>query len=148
VKHGMSRTKVYQVYRAMLARCLSPNHPQYDDYGGRGIAVCERWMAFENFLADMGEPPDGMTLDRLENNKGYEPGNCAWRTRRQQQNNMRSNRVLELDGRSMTASEWARELGWSINTIHSRVKAGWDDRRILTTPVSSKFAPNKYKANR
>lgn len=87
--HGMTHTPTHQSWRGMRERCFSPGHRNYDIYGGRGIAICERWLEFENFLADMGERPKGKTLDRIDVNGDYEPGNCRWATAAEQRANQR-----------------------------------------------------------
>jgi hypothetical protein len=109
--------RVYQAWKAMRQRCTNPYYPHYH---GRGIKVCERWDSFENFLADMGEPPEGMSLDRKNVDGNYEPGNCRWADKVTQMNNRRDTVRVEVDGRSQTFSQWAAELGVSRETLRQR----------------------------
>jgi hypothetical protein len=92
--HGMHQTLIYFVWRSMLQRCSNSNAPFYNRYGGRGIKVCERWNKFENFLEDMGERPEGMTIDRINNDGNYEPNNCRWVTHKENCNNRGSKKAL------------------------------------------------------
>lgn len=103
-------TPTHNSWHAMLQRCRNPRSHGFSRYGARGIAVCERWLVFANFLADMGERPAGMTLDRIDNDGDYEPGNCRWASRVIQANNTRANRFIEWDGRRQTLTQWAREF--------------------------------------
>jgi hypothetical protein len=125
----------------MKDRCLNPNSEQYKYYGGRGITICDRWMDFANFLADMGKPPPRMTLERVKNNLGYCLENCIWATRREQSNNTRSNRNIAYNGVTASVAEWSERLGLPRNSalIHQRIdKLGWSEEKAITTPVRKK----------
>lgn len=120
----------------MMERCTNPNDKRYADYGGRGITVCDRWQDPANFYADMGERPTGTSIDRIDNNLGYEPGNCRWATPKTQNNNRRSTRLATLNGETLSLAEWSRRLGaGSKDLVRERLRAGWEITAALTTPV-------------
>lgn len=121
-------------WAAMKHRCFNPNDIGYHRYGGRGITVCERWMTFENFLADMGTRPDGLSLERKDNNLGYSPDNCCWATRRTQNSNQRRTVRFTHEGRTMPMKHWARELGIHYDTVKLRRRNGWSLEDALLTP--------------
>lgn len=126
----------YTTWRAMLRRTSDENHTRNGAYLRNGITVCDRWKeSFTNFLDDMGDRPIGTSLDRIDSTKGYEPGNCRWATPKEQARNMRSNRMMTLNGVTKCAVEWAEELGIAQNTIRARLHLGWSDEKTLTTPV-------------
>lgn len=136
MQHGMSDTHVYAVWQAMLQRCENPKSQAYANYGGRGIAVCDRWHKFEGFFSDMGNRPKGYSLDRRDNNGPYSPENCRWATTTTQANNQRRNRVITIYGRSRTFAEWAKYAGLDWYTLRERLdRCGWDLERALTDPV-------------
>ena len=132
--HGKSKTKVFAAWNEMLQRCTNPRKKNYTDYGGRGISVCDRWQTFENFLADMGEPLPGASLDRINNNGNYEPSNCRWASRTEQSRNRRNCRMYEIGGISKPLSEWCELHGMNYYAVYSRLEKGWDIEAALTTP--------------
>lgn len=133
LKHGLHGTLTYARWKSMKQRCQDRNAVNFHQYGGRGITVCERWRDFNSFLTDMGEcPGGGMTLDRIDNSKGYEPGNCRWATRREQANNKTNNHLIEWRGEIKTAAEWSRTTGIPIGTILNRIRFGWSIEAALT----------------
>lgn len=130
--HGMTKTRAFKTWLSMLGRC-SPRSKVWERYAGRSVVVCERWKTFENFLADMGEPPDGLTLDRIDNDGNYEPGNCRWATYAEQARNRRTNRLLTHNGETMCVTDWARRIGISRTALHRRIDVlGWPVGRALT----------------
>lgn len=142
--HGKTGTKVHKCWAAMVSRCLTPTSQAYANYGGRGITVAEEWLLFENFYADMGEPPaKEFSIDRLDNEKGYSKDNCAWKTVKEQNRNRRSNRQITFRGITKTLVEWAELTGLHRACISKRIDAGWDVGTALTTPTQK----NRYKAN-
>ena len=110
----------------MRQRCVNPNHKSYKYYGGRGIKVCDRWLeSFESFLADMGEAPKGMSIERNDVGGNYEPSNCRWATMEDQSNNRRTNRFITHEGRTQTIAQWAEEIGMSRQALRYRLDNGW-----------------------
>jgi hypothetical protein len=143
-KHGeCERTEDYQIsveYRCwlrMLDRCDRPTEPTYKWYGGRGITVCQRWRDnFGDFLADMGRKPTKRhSLDRIDSNGHYEPGNCRWATWNEQGRNRRNNRRIMFQGREMTLVEAAELAGVPYKTVKSRLQHKWTVDEALTVPV-------------
>jgi hypothetical protein len=126
-----SPSPTYSSWIGMIKRCSSPSSSGYANYGGRGIAVCKRWLRFENFLEDMGERPDGLTLDRVDVNGHYELVNCRWTTMLVQQNNRRNNRLLEVRGEIMTAVMAERVVGRP--QFRDRLRRGWTVERAMAT---------------
>lgn len=140
IRHGMSKTPIYNIWSAMKERCNNPEHKFYSYYGGRGITVCDRWGDFENFFADMGHRPDKKSLDRIDNDKGYGPENCRWATKAEQQSNLRTNKRIEFNGQNLTLSQWSEALGIHRNTIDQRFLAGWPIEKVLSTESFRDFS--------
>lgn len=128
--HGMSHTRIYGQWATMVQRCTNPKIKCWEYYGGRGITIDPKWMQFANFYRDMGSTwKPGLEIDRIDNNKGYGPGNCKWSTRREQQKNMRNNYILDTPWGRMTLSEASERSGLHRTTIRSRCLAGTDPFR-------------------
>jgi hypothetical protein len=126
--HGMTNTRTYSIWQAMRLRCNRINQ----DYSCRGITYDERWDSFENFYLDMGEVPDGMSIDRIDVNGNYNKDNCRWATQEQQANNKRSSVFIEYNGKKQTVSQWAKELKMNHHTLRSRLKKGLTAEQALT----------------
>lgn len=133
--------KVYALWRAVKQRCFNPNSQHYHRYGGRGITMCAEWAeSFVAFRDAIGPQPAGMTLERINNDLGYEPNNVRWATRREQANNRATNVVLTWEGKTMTLRQWADHMGWKYGLIASRWKKGLRGADL--------FAPRKTKERR
>jgi len=115
----------------MLSRCENPKHVAFGSYGGAGIKVCNRWHSFESFVEDLGWRPEGKTLDRIDNSKGYEPGNARWATGFEQHRNRTDNHRLTHEGVCKTITEWASESGIGLTTIRARLLRGWSIAEAL-----------------
>jgi hypothetical protein len=124
VQHGQTGTPEYIAWRNMILRCCDPNNDSYHRYGGRGIAVCERWKDFRNFLADMSKRPAGMTLERKRGKEGYSPENCCWATPKDQSRNRESNKEITIDGVTRCVAEWCEVRGLSRSAVYQRLRKG------------------------
>lgn len=131
---GTGKSPTYCSWQAMLLRCNNPVSKQYKDYGGRGITICDRWLKFENFLTDMGVRPDDRTLDRINVDGNYEPGNCQWATRTEQARNTRTNKFVNYKGKRMTQAEFGGLVGLTQATVSYRLRKGWTPKQIAETP--------------
>lgn len=142
--HGASRSPQKRAWRrwaGMMSRCYRKTDTAYSRYGGRGITVCERWHDVWNFIADMGDPPESLTLERINNDGPYSPENCRWASYSDQNSNRRSTRKVIRDGRSQSIAQWAREAGLSKSVVYARLERGWPLDLALTKPLS---APGEY----
>lgn len=146
MKHGHAvrgnTNPVYRVYLGMKRRCYNPRCADYPYYGGRGISICDRWLAsFENFLSDMGERPKGHSIERKDNNGNYEPSNCVWATRTVQMRNRRSCRIVTFQGREMSLVEAAEKAGISYDVVSDRVnRLGWTVSEALSKKSIGRWA--------
>lgn len=134
-KHGEYGTPAYQSWSSMKNRCKSPNHIHYDNYGGRGIMVCDRWQDFRNFLEDMGQRNKGEELDRIDNNGNYCKENCRWVTSKENARNRSSNTAITYNGETRTLMEWSEILGVGRSMLNMRRQQGWTIERMLTEPA-------------
>ncbi len=138
VTHGMSRSRLYGVWRGMLARTENSRHVEYENYGGRGIRVCDRWHRFELFARDVAQGYErGKQPDRIDNGGNYEPGNCRWISQQANQRNKRTNHQVTWRGRTLIVQEWAELLGINANTLVYRLKRGWSVDRALSKGVAA-----------
>ena len=134
--HGMTKTTTHAIWMGMIQRCHNKNSKDYYRYGAKGITVCDRWRTFEHFYADMGERPEGKSLDRIDNSKGYSQDNCRWATASEQVRNSSQTHWVTINGRTQTIGDWLAETGIKhTSTYWRRVnKRGWSIEKALTTP--------------
>lgn len=147
--HKLTHHKLYNVYKGIKGRCYNTNNDRFDDYGGRGIKVCDEWledfMNFYNWAINNGYQ-DGLTIDRIEVDGNYEPSNCRWITNREQQSNKRNNKKFYYNGKNLTLPEWSEILHINSSTLSSRIYArGWDIERALTEPVHTQNRNKRAK---
>lgn len=133
--HGMKKTPIYAVWNSMISRCTLESCTSYRNYGARGVYVCEKWRKFENFYSDMGDRPDGMTLERIDNDGNYFPENCKWDTPKNQSRNKRTNRLISYKGETRCLVEWSEIFNLKQNTLSRRLKLGWSLEKAFTQKV-------------
>lgn len=136
---GHKTSAEYRIWCQMIARCRNPLSARFADYGGRGIDICDRWFgSLAAFIEDMGRRPSaGHSIDRIRNDRGYEPGNCRWATRTEQGRNKRNNIILTVDGEAMPLSAWAERTGIPYVTMRRRLLRGWSHAETIQTPVGA-----------
>lgn len=134
--HNKRNTRLYNIWANMRQRCNNANHKQYADYGGRGITICDEWADFETFYqwALANGYTESLSIDRIDNNKGYCPDNCRWADDSTQANNKRNNRIITFNGETKPLGQWAIALGIDINILRTRLYKGWSVDRALSTP--------------
>jgi hypothetical protein len=137
--HGMSNTSTYAIWDTMIARCHRETSKDYKRYGAKGIKVCERWRVFDVFLADMGVRPKKMSIDRIDNTKGYSPENCRWATAKQQVYNSSAVRLITINNRTQCIADWCKEIGIATGTVAARIFKGMSPEIAITTPVKNKI---------
>ena len=137
IKHGMARTPTYQSWMRMKVRCENKNDEHYERYGARGIKVCDRWQDFSKFHEDMGDRPQGKTLDRIDVNGDYSPENCRWATAKQQGRNRRNNKLLTIDGVTKCQSEWCEQYKIRDSVFLKRIQRGMSAIEALTRPMQN-----------
>lgn len=129
------KSPAYKSWHAMITRCTNKNSKDWQRYGKQGIACCDEWLSFKNFYRDMGNRPQGTTIDRIDNKKGYSPENCRWATIKEQATNKSSCNYITYNGETKTISEWANLIGLKWETLKARINKGWSIERALTTPL-------------
>jgi hypothetical protein len=148
--HGMSHTTTYRTWSSMKDRCRNPANKRWKDYGGRGIKVDERWASFQNFLADMGVKPSGLTLERIDNNGNYSPTNCRWAPRRDQDRNKTTTIFLAAFGDRKRITDWAADPRCMVRiaTLRSRIAIGVRPEIAITKPSKRAYLPEVYRLSR
>ena len=143
-----SGTSLHNSWRGMVQRCTYPKNNRYQNYGGRGIVVCEEWKKFPNFVewALKNGYQEGLTIERVDSNGNYEPSNCRWATYKDQNNNKSNSRLITINGETHNFCEWADIFGIHRGTVTSRLSRGWDIEKALTTPIDKSKRNKRLKS--
>lgn len=148
--HGKTNTRIFRIWHKMKDRCYNPHHVHYPDYGGRGITICPEWkdnfQTFYDWAMSHGYSDD-LSIDRIDDDKGYCPENCRWATALEQQNNTRWNRKITYNGKTLSVARWADKLGMPYTTLYGRLTAGWDIEKALFCPVDKSKSSNRKVVN-
>lgn len=150
LRHGHARvgkkTKTYKIWNGMMRRCYTKNNTSFAQYGAKGVSVSKDWHVFESFLKDIGEIPSNMTIDRIDNLKGYSKENCRLATTAQQSLNRRSIRWFNINGKNKCLKHWAKEFGMSYKLVHDRIQKMWPISMALTIAKGERRAKcmNRY----
>jgi hypothetical protein len=147
-EHALSGTRVYSVWAAMHQRCYNKRAMHFARYGGRGIKVCARWRSVWAFLEDMGHPPEGCSIDRINNDGDYELSNCRWATQEQQNENTSRNKYVEYNGKCKTIKQWAKEYDLQPRRVSERLRRGWSIEKTLTTPAPIGYEEGRRMQNK
>lgn len=140
-RHGMFGTRIHKIWDGMIQRCHNKNCKDYKNWGGRGIKVCKRWRDFINFYKDVGEPPTGKSLGRIDNNKGYSKENCEWQTWTEQHRNKRTNKIIKIGNETKNQSAWIEHFKINPQTFSYRhYVLGWDVIKSLTKPIDKRYS--------
>jgi hypothetical protein len=136
--HNMSKTTEYRIWSKMLQRCYNPRNHKYHIYGARGISICDRWKdSFESFYIDMGaRPSSAHSIDRIDNNGNYEPGNCRWATNREQMRNTRANNFIEIEGISLCVLDWTKKLGVTRQKPYEMTRTDRNEPKFSTVDAA------------
>ena len=144
-KHGCSHSRLYQIYNNMKSRCYKEYAKEFENYGGRGIKICDEWLGKDGFInfynwAYSNGYSENLTIDRINNEGNYDPNNCRWVTMMVQNSNSRHTHMLEYNGEKKNISEWAREKGIKRGTLAKRTISGWEVEKALNTPINKNFS--------
>lgn len=144
-KHGLSSSRLYRIYNNIKSRCNKSYAKEYENYGGRGIKICDEWLGEDGFVnfynwAVTHGYSDELTIDRIDNDGNYEPENCRWVTHTIQNNNSRHANIVEYNGVNNSISEWARIKGISRGVLVKRLRMGWPVDKALNTPVDKRYS--------
>lgn len=146
-KHGLKNTRLFSIWAGMKNRCHNSNTPNYHGYGARGITVCDEWknnfQAFYDWSMKNGYSDD-LSIDRIDNDKGYSPDNCRWANCKQQSTNRSTNHIVTINGVSKCLAEWCEDYGINYKTVKDRLKRGWTYEDALSKAVQTKFRRKVY----